>query len=86
MDWAAAATALFTLVAMVLEAVAAAAPARKKEAADDAKNDLRTAIASGDVAAVGIAIDGVQQSSPSDTPVLGSDEDTARRIAKITGG
>lgn len=84
MEWAAAVTALLTIVGLLVKAWLAKAPERKEEANNNAIQKGRTDIANGNVAAVSERIDSVPTQS-SNTPRLGDDEDTKRRLAKITG-
>lgn len=86
MEWAAVISAALTIIGLVVRAYLAKEPERSQEDAHDAQQELRKAIADGDADAVGIAIDSVP-AAPGDHPAeQRSDEDTARRLAEITGG
>ncbi|MDA8114994.1 MAG: hypothetical protein M0Z43_09760 [Acidithiobacillus sp.] len=84
MEWAAAAAGLFTIIGLLLKAWMANSPERTQEARNAAIQQGRTDIANGNVAAVSQRIDSVPPAAPGDTPRLGDDTDTARRLAEIT--
>lgn len=84
--WAAAITAVFSVIALLLEAWAQNAPQRKKEDRDEAIQNGRVDIADGDAQSVSARVDRVLTETTGDPARLGSDEDTARRLAEITGG
>lgn len=86
MDWAAVATGVLSIVGLLLKAWFDKAPQRAKEQANEETQADRAAIGSGDAVTLGAAIDSVPAASTGDPAGLGTDSDTARRIAEITGG
>lgn len=82
-------TLALTIMGVLLKIWQDAAPARTQENRNEEIQKGRTAIAGTDAAPVAERIDGlltVQVGAPSgDTAKLGTDADTARRLAEITG-
>lgn len=85
MEWAAVISAALGIAALVLKAWLEKAPKREQEKRNDEIQEGRQDIATGNADAVSARIDSVCGQRSGDTPILGNDEDTARRIAKITG-
>ena len=83
MEWGAVIAGLVTLVGLLLKAWLTGAPERKKEADNATTQQGRADIVNGNVDAVSQRIDSVPP-QPSNSPGLGNDQDTARRLAEIT--
>lgn len=77
-------TALLTILGLLLRAWLAAAPKRAKEALDAKIQQGRQDIANGNESAVSARIDSVSKESTSNSAGLRDDEDTKRRLTKIT--
>ena len=84
--WGALATGVLGLFGLLIKAYLAGEPKRDGEKHDEETQADRAAIASGDAVALGAAIDSVPTASAGDPAGLGTDSDTARRIAEVTGG
>ena len=63
----------------------AGSPERSKEAADEKRQQGRQDIADGVTGALSVRIDSVCNQAPGNSPGLGNDQDTERRLAQITG-
>lgn len=84
MEIGAALTVLILLIAALFKFWMDRAPERKEKAENEKLQQGRQDIADGNVAAVSERIDSLPTHS-GDSPRLGDDEDTKRRLAKITG-
>ena len=85
-------TAIATIIAYLLPFITemvkvwqAGAPERKEVQRREQTQKGRTDIAAGNADSVSVRIDSVLAQTPGNSPELGTDEDTARRLAKITG-
>ena len=85
MTWAAALPAILGLVLALLQLWSAKAPQRIAKGEEDAKQQGRQDIANGNADAVSTRIDGLCSQASGNSPGLSDDEDTKRRLAKITG-
>ena len=85
MEIGAALSVLIPLIAALFKFWLDRAPERKEKAENEKIQQGRQDIADGNVAAVSERIDSLPQTS-SNTPRLGNDENTKRRLAEITGG
>lgn len=82
----AAITAVFSVIALLLSAWAAKAPTRAKEDVDEATQQSRQDIASGNADAIAVRVDGLladQAGTPGDTSRIESAEDLERRISQL---
>jgi hypothetical protein len=84
MEWGAIITGLLSIASLLLKMYMDRTPQRTQEERDEEINQGRLDIANGDTAAVGARIDSVSEAATGDPAKLGSDADTARRLAEIT--
>ena len=77
-------TALISIIALLLKAWFDRSPQREKEAQDAKTKQGRLDIANGSVDAVSQRIDSVPSTTSNNSSGLCDDQDTARRLAKIT--
>lgn len=85
MEWLPLITAVLSLLGIIVKTWQDGAPVRKEASRNAEIQQGREDIASGNAAAVGTRIDSVP-SATGHIAKLGPDEDTARRLAEITGG